>query len=140
MRKRMWEAEGERNENRLSKRLQASVPRRISEMKTQKTATLFVDLNEVPMHEIDLLLHSIAFLPSSYAIFFSSLLFCVFEFIHTVSLHNFKARRALTTGYLFFFLTLTFAFFSIFLFDYLFFILKKELKSMLGSSRPFYTK
>lgn len=73
--------------------------------KTQ-TATLFVDLNKVPMHEIDLLVHRIAvfffvFMPFLVSFLSSPLLFCVFGVLHRLLHNSFKARRALTTGYLF---------------------------------------
>lgn len=72
--------------------------------KTQ-TATLFVDLNKVPMHEIDLLVHRIAvlfFASTCHFSFLSSLLcFCFVSSGFYIAYTIFKARRALTTGYLF---------------------------------------
>lgn len=78
--------------------------------------------------------------------FSSSLLFCVFKFIHTVSLHNFKAQRALTTGYLFFFFFLFFLRLGLPSFNLLVrllffsFQIRKAPTRMLRSSRTFYTR
>lgn len=65
--------------------------------KTQ-TATLFVDLNKVPMHEIDLLVHRIAvfffaFMPFLVSFLSSPLLFCVFGVLHRL-LHNFQSPES----------------------------------------------
>lgn len=62
-----------------------------------KRASLFVDFNEVPMHEIDLLLSSIRFSSSLLAIFssFSVLRFCFVSLkLYIVSLHKFQSPES----------------------------------------------